>query len=464
MITGTLSDLGKVIAGRPLSDKARPVTYTGLSIDTRTLATDNLFVAIKGESDDGHKYIANAQSAGASAYVIQSGYEGQIPAEISECALVVEDTHKALRDIAQWWRDKFSPKIVALTGTNGKTTTKEMIADLLSRKYRVFRSPGNLNNLYGIPLALCLLDDSYEVCVLELGMSYPGEIAILTKIVRPDIALITNVGPAHLETMGSLENIAKAKFELFDNSAGSTLRILNIDDPLLAERYQSEEEPRMSFALNAEADVRPEEFSANSMGRMIFDYADQNIHLKVSGQHNLYNALAACAVGKAFDINPSDMKTALENFVSTNSRMQMINLKDIVVIDDSYNANPTSMGYALKVLGDMEVAGRRVAVLGDMKELGKDEVLLHQAIGNIIAELKPDLLITVGKLGMHIASQANLEGFDPGSTKTFMSASEAAEFLIPELRPGDHVLIKASRAMEFDKIVAQLKKTFGEEN
>jgi UDP-N-acetylmuramoyl-tripeptide--D-alanyl-D-alanine ligase len=212
VITGTLSDLGKIIAGRPLTDEAQPVTYTGLSIDTRTLVRNNLFVAIKGESDDGHKYISTAQSSGAAAFIIQSGYEALVPVEIKERTHVVDDTHKALRDIAFWWRKKFNPVVVAVTGTNGKTTTKEMIADLLSKKYRVFRSPGNFNNLYGIPLSLCRLDDSYEVCVLELGMSYPGEIAILTKIVRPDIALITNVGPAHLETMGSLENIAKAKF------------------------------------------------------------------------------------------------------------------------------------------------------------------------------------------------------------------------------------------------------------
>jgi UDP-N-acetylmuramoyl-tripeptide--D-alanyl-D-alanine ligase len=464
VITGTLSDLGKVIAGRPLADKARPVTYTGLSIDTRTLVRENLFVAIKGESDDGHKYIAQAQSSGAAAYIIQSGYEAHVPAEIKECTLVVEDTHKALRDISFWWRKKFNPKIIAVTGTNGKTTTKEMIADLLSGNYRVFRSPGNFNNLYGIPLSLCLLDDSYEVCVLELGMSYPGEIAILTKIVRPDIALITNVGPAHLETMGSLENIAKAKFELFENSAESTLRILNLDDPLLARRYELEDGPRLGFAVYSEADVRPSGFSANSMGRMIFDYADQNIHLQVSGLHNLYNALAACAVGKAFNLETATIKSALENFRAKSSRMQIINLKDIVIIDDSYNANPTSMGYALKVLHDMRVEGRRIAVLGDMKELGKDEVGLHQEIGRIIAELKPDILVTVGKLGMHIASQANLEGYDSLSTRTYISAAEAAEFLISELRSGDHVLIKASRAMGFDKIVTELGKYLGEEN
>ena len=158
------------------------------------------------------------------------------------------------------------------------------------------------------------------------------------------------------------------------------------------------------------------------------------------------------------------MKSALENFVSENSRMQIINMKDIVVIDDSYNANPTSMGYALKVLHDIQVEGRRIAVLGDMKELGKDEVILHQAIGHIIAELKPDMLITVGKLGMHIASQANLEGYDPASTRTYMSAEDAAEFLISELRSGDHVLIKASRAMGFDRMVTDLGKNPGEEN
>ena len=177
--------------------------------------------------------------------------------------------------------------MIALTGTNGKTTTKEMIAETLAQKYKVFRTPGNFNNLYGIPLSLCCLNKDYEVAVLELGMSYPGEIETLTKLVNPDIALITNIGPAHLETMGSIENIAKAKFELLDNLRDDALVILNLDDEILQKRFKSESHSKIGFAVKSDADVKPSGFSSNSFGRMIFNYENQEIHLTIPGLHNL---------------------------------------------------------------------------------------------------------------------------------------------------------------------------------
>lgn len=463
MITGKLADLVEVTHGSLLSEQAGTAKFTGLSIDSRTIEAGNLFVAIKGEANDGHKYLAQAAEKNAGACIIQVGNEHLVPEHIKGRTLVVADTHKALHGIALWWKSKFHPKIVALTGTNGKTTTKEMIADVLARKFNVFRSPGNLNNLYGIPLSLTLLNSEHEVCVLELGMSYPGEIEILTRMVDPHVALITNIGPAHLETMGTIENIANAKFELLENLDKDSLRILNVDDPILKTRFNSEPQPKMGYAVRADAEIKPTVFSSNSLGRIIFNYADQEIHLNIPGLHNLYNAMAACAVARAFEIDPAEIKAALEKFVGKDSRMQIHNLGSITVIDDSYNANPTSMGYALKALYDMGGKGRKIAVLGDMKELGKEEVNLHHQVGQVVAELDPDKLITVGKLGMQIAAQANADGYDPTRAETYMDTENAIEWLLSNVRAGDHILIKASRAMKFEKILAALVENFKEE-
>lgn len=458
MITGKLSDLKKVTNGSLFSDKAATAEFTGLSIDTRTIADGNLFVAIKGELDDGHKYLRHAFDKGAGACVVQSGYEEHLPAEYRDRCLIVNDTQKGLRQIALWWKDKFNPRYIAVTGTNGKTTTKEMIADVLAQKYNVFRSPGNYNNLFGIPLSLALLNDSYEICVLEFGMSFPGEIEALTSMVKPQVALITNIGPAHLETMGTIENIARAKFELLDHIDADSIRVLNLDDALLKARFDKEPEPKLGYAVRADAQVRPTGFSSNSLGRIIFQYQGGEIHLKVPGLHTLYNALASCAVARIFEVEFEGVRTALQSYKGKSSRMEILELSGITVIDDSYNANPTSMGYALKALSQMQAKGRKIAILGDMRELGEDEIELHHDVGSIVAEINPDRLITAGRLGMHIAAGANVNGYDSSRTETFMTAEEVIEAMLPEIRDGDQILIKASRAMQFEKIVRAFKK------
>ncbi len=461
MITGKLGDLSEVAGGTLLSDQAGSATFEGLSIDSRTIRPGNLFVAIIGEFDDGHKYLDAASESGAGAFLVQAGCEEMLSEDLKSRALSVPDSQKALREIGLWWSGNFSPRVIALTGTNGKTTTKELIADVLAKKYSVFRSPGNYNNLYGIPLSLCMLNDSYEVCVYELGMSYAGEIEILTKMVNPDLALITNIGPAHLETMGTIENIARAKFELLDNIRHEAVKVLNTDDPILKIRYETEAPPKYSYAVSSEADIMPGNVSVDDFGRVSFDYEHERINLRISGYHNLYNALAACTVGKIFKVEAEKIKEALEAYESKNARMQIIELEGLTIINDSYNANPTSMGFALDVLTNLRDRGRRIAVLGDMRELGDREVELHQEVGELVIKADPDLLVTVGRLGMHIASQANLEGFDPLRTMTFRETKEAIEFLEDELKPGDQVLIKASRAMNFDLIVKSLEDKWG---
>jgi len=457
MIAGPLKALVAATGGRLLTDQAGEAQFTGLSLDSRSLQSGNIFIAIKGEKNAGHGFLASAAERGAAAFVIDADREGIMPPDLRMRALAVDDTRLALRQIALWWRKKFNFRSVAITGTNGKTTTKEMIAELLATKYRVFRTPGNLNNLFGIPLAFCLLDDTCEVGVFELGMSYAGEISVLTRLVEPEVAVITNIGPAHLETMGSLENIARAKFELLENCAAGTVRVLNLDDPFLARRFEIEKPPKIGYAVQAVAQVRPRSFSANSMGRMIFEYEQQSIHLPVPGMHNLYNALAACAVAQIFKIEPSAIKTSLESFQGRSSRMQIISLGHLTIVEDSYNANPTSMKYALQVLTEMRGGGRKLAVLGDMKELGRDEIAWHSEIGRYVAQVNPDFLITVGELAAQIAAQAVHEGYDANKSITCTTVEEALAYLLANCRSNDTILLKASRAMQFEKILAGLK-------
>ncbi|MBD3217457.1 MAG: UDP-N-acetylmuramoyl-tripeptide--D-alanyl-D-alanine ligase [candidate division Zixibacteria bacterium] len=462
MITGKLGDLAEVTKGSLLSDEAGTAEFTGLSIDSRTIKRGSMFVAIKGEVDDGHKYLQQAYEKGAAAFVIQSGYEGQIPTDIKNRCILLPDTQLGLRQIALWWKDKFNPKYVAVTGTNGKTTTKEMIADVLAKKYNVFRSPGNYNNLFGIPLSLALLNQSCEICVLEFGMSYLGEIEELTKMVKPHLALITNIGPAHLETLGTIKNIARAKFELLDNLNSDSTRVLNLDDALLKARFDLESGPKIGYAVRADAQVRPTGYSSNSLGRIIFQYQGGEIHLKVPGLHTLYNSLAACAIAEIFEVGFEDIKNALESYKGKSSRMEILELGGITVIDDSYNANPTSMGYALKALAHIDGKGRKIAVLGDMRELGEEEIKLHHDVGSIVAEVDPDKLIAVGKLGMHIAAGANVKGYSSAKAETFMTVEEVIEAVLPEIKEGDQILVKASRAMEFEKLVTALKGKYGD--
>ena len=462
MIAGKLEEIVKVIDAELDSATELQTEFCGLSIDTRTIAARNIFVAIEGEVHDGHKFVSQAAEKGASVIIAERGNQHPIPENLKPKTVLVDDSKLALRQLGRWWKNKFDLKVVALTGTNGKTTTKEMIAETLAQKYKVFRTPGNFNNLYGIPLSLCKLDDSFEVAVLELGMSYPGEIETLTKLVNPDIALITNIGPAHLETMGSIENIAQAKFELLDNLRADALVILNLDDKILRSRFETEKHSKLGFAVNSAAEIKPAGFSSNSFGRMIFNYEEQEIHLAVPGLHNLYNALSACAVGRQMDIAPAEIKTALENYHSSNSRMQIVSAGAVTIIDDSYNANPTSMRFALQVLSQVDIPDRKIAILGDMRELGSDEVGMHQEVGRIIAELNPDMLITAGHLGMQIATGANYNGFDPQKTRTYIKTEDIFEFIDNDLHEGDCVLVKASRAMQFDKIVNKIKQHFGE--
>jgi UDP-N-acetylmuramoyl-tripeptide--D-alanyl-D-alanine ligase len=468
MLNISLNELLKTTGGRLWNDtKGNQTIARGISIDSRTIEKGNLFVAIPGERYDGHQFVTEATNKGASLILISKEKTSHVKKkELKEIPVVlVDDTKKALRDIAFWHRNRFEVPTVAVTGTNGKTTTKDMIAEVLSSKFRVLKSIKSYNNLIGVPLTLFELNPDTQVLVLELGMSSPGEIGILTQTAKPNLGVITNIGPAHLESMRSLEKIAQAKFELLDNMPSSHTSVLNADDEFLAKRIEDGKEKCISFAIRNEADFKASELTTTDEGYIGFKVNDKlDINLKLLGDHNVYNALAAFAVGTLLGVEEGKIKRGLERYTPSELRMELNQIGNIKVINDSYNANPVSMANALKTLKQMKSGGRKIAVLGDMLELGGKTFEYHFELGRRVAESGIDLLLTVGKYSPAIGQGAKEYGMNPEKILAFDNNEKISAYLLENLKAGDLVLIKGSRKIKLEEVVLSLKSLYGRKN
>jgi len=467
MIEPKYKQLLDIVKGKPFPEGPfADFRIKGLSIDSRTIEPQNLFIAIIGEQFDGHDFIKQAIDKGASCVVISENRlkNKEIPyisSTSGKRAVLVKDTRTALQDIAKWYRDKFNVKIVAITGTNGKTTTKEMIAEVLSKKYKVLRSEKSFNNQIGVPLTVLKITPETEVLVLELGMNQPGEIEVLTRMANPDLGLITNISPAHLEFMGSLEKIAQAKFELLDNMDEKGNIVLNADDPWLSKRAKTEKRKVYTFGLEKEADFAASNIVQNGNGFFSFSAnGTVPISLKLLGKHNIYNALAAFSVGSILKVENEKIKEALEDYTPVQLRMELSEVDGIKILNDSYNANPTSMGMALETLKGMKTSGNKVAVLGDMLELGEKSLEFHKKIGEKVKECEIDYLFTFGVLSSGIAQGAKDNGFEKKNIFSFQDKKSLLEKLLEILKPGDVVLFKGSRKMGLEEIVDGLKKLY----
>lgn len=470
MLEVKLSELKRVVNGETAeSSHAEDIVLQGISIDSRKVAPNNVFVAIPGERFDGHSFIGDAVSKGVKTVVIDREKKDIVTPEVygKSAVIMVSDTKKALRELALWYRNKFKLSVVGITGTNGKTTTKDMIARVLSSKFRVLKSPESYNNLVGVPLTLFQLNPEYEVLVLEMGMSSPGEISILTRISQPQIGVITNIGPAHLESMQSMQRIAKAKFELPDNMPFPRTLILNADDRILAKRItQAEPEEKMvSFGVKKKADFVADRIEANGNGYISFR-VNKNTLVKLSllGWHNVYNALAAFAVGSLLGMEESIIKKRLESFSPSRLRMELVTINNVRIINDSYNANPVSMEKALETLKNMKTFGRKIAVLGDMLELGDKGMDFHLELGRKVAKSEVNLLITMGSLAKFIGEGAIEAGLNASDVLSFENNQEVSLYLLDNLKEGDLVLVKGSRKMKTEEIVFNLKSQYGRQN
>ncbi|MGB7063287.1 MAG: UDP-N-acetylmuramoyl-tripeptide--D-alanyl-D-alanine ligase [Candidatus Zixiibacteriota bacterium] len=466
----SLDELAKVTGGEILPDpSAGDQVIRGISIDSRNIDKGSLFVAIPGERFDGHQFVRQAVDKGARAVVMAKDKREAAGQEVlKKAALVlVEDTKKALRDTAAWYKRKFDIPTVAVTGTNGKTTTKDMIAEVLSSRYQVHKSPQSYNNLVGVPLTLFQLNSHSEALVLELGMSSQNEIGILTKIANPDVGVITNIGPAHLESMGSVERIARAKFELPENMSSPKTLILNADDLILADRInqKKKDEQIISFGIESQADFAADKIGLNGDGNITFRVnKDLCISLRLLGRHNVYNALAAFAVGKLKEIDPQEIKGSLERYNPSRLRMELVRIGNIRVINDSYNANPISMERALETLGSMETTGRKIAVLGDMLELGDRASDFHLEVGRKVARSGVDRLVVVGALARFIGEGAREAGMSSDQVLTFDGNEQVSLYLLENLRDGDLLLVKGSRKMKTEEVVLSLKTHYARQN
>lgn len=444
---------GTLVAGGP--DRG----VESFSTDTRTLEPGDLFVALKGKAFDGHAFLPQALAKGALGCVVSSPIGTSSPP--SFVVIQVEETQWALGQIAQLWRRQYPAKVVAITGSNGKTTTKEITGSVLRQGYRVLVSLGNLNNLIGVPLTLFRLRQEHHAAVLELGMNARGEIHRLAEIAGPDVGVITNIGEAHLEFLGSVEEVAEAKGEILPFLTGNRVAILNLDDPYLNALLPRVRGRLLTFGLDPRADVRAERTRLTRNGNTVFMLSvvgkRRPVRLNLPGRLNVSNALAAAAVGTALGLDLDAIAKGIERAPAPPMRMQKVpHPSGAVIINDAYNANPTSMAAALETFFRMTNAAGAILVLGDMLELGSVSEAAHRKVGALVARKCPAFLITLGEKARTIGEGAALNGFDTAKIRCCGDHAEAQAALRALLSKAPWVLLKGSRGMGLEKLLEGL--------
>ena len=454
----TIRDILTAVKGRILGDFDNlDLEISRVETDSRTIHEGSLFVPLIGEQFDGHAYITSALEGGAAACFTQRDRESYLP---GKCYIRVDHTQRALRDLAVWYKKKFDIPVVAVTGSVGKTTTKDMVAAVLGEHYKVLKTEGNLNTDIGTCRTLFRLDKSYQIAVLEMGMNHPGEIEVMSAIAQPDVCLITNIGDSHIEHLGSRENILKAKCEIFSHmDPEKGFVILNGDDPLLAGLR-----PTLAFETVSVGTAEGLEYRATG----VTADGEQSVRCHVTtprerfdaqipalGSHMLYPTLTAAAVAERFGMTGEEIARGILRFAPTKMRMNILKRGEgITVRNDTSNANPRSMREAVEVLAKSGT-GYKIAVLGDMFELGPFAPNLHAGVGEYLSRAGIDCLLAVGDLAEHIYLAAQRSGVpDAFWCRTKEEAKPILEQLV---RPGSTVLVKASRGMAFEELVDYLK-------
>ena len=445
---------GQLLQGSPEDQ------FSGVSINSRTVSKGELFVCIAGERFDGHDFLAEVIDKGVGGIILSDSDKlPHKPGPSAQKPFVIEvsDTLKALQDLASFQRKRFPFKVVAITGTNGKSTTKEMIASILATKFKTLKTQGNLNNHIGLPLTLLKREPSHEVGVLEMGMSAAGEIKELAAIAQPDIGVITNISEGHLLHLKSLKDIQSAKGELFDSLTEDSTAIVNADDPLVLELARSLRAKTITFGIDHPADVQASEIESKGNAGFQFKVKlfDQTISVRLPylGYCNIYNTLAALATGHSLGIQGEAMTRGLENYQRMAQRNEQIQHGGMDLINDAYNANPRSMTEALKTLNNFTTQGQRIFVMGDMLELGDLSVPAHKNLGEEIAQSKTNILVTVGELASLSGKKVQDLAGDKIQVAEFSDHQSAADFLIQQAVSGDCVLFKGSRGAAMEKIL-----------
>jgi UDP-N-acetylmuramoyl-tripeptide--D-alanyl-D-alanine ligase len=449
----SLSSVAESMGGRLLGPDGE---ITGVVADSRDAGPGDLYVALPGEHVDGHDFVAEAFDRGAAAALVarEGAYKGSV--------IVVRDTGRALMELASDHRRRLDARVVAITGSTGKTSVKDLAAAVLGLRYRVTASPRSFNTEVGVPLTLLASSDDTEVVVCEMGSRGRGHITLLADVARPLIGVVTNVGPAHLEMFGSLEAVAEAKAELVQALPEHGTAVLNADDPIVREFGRLTSARTMLFGTSADSAVRGEDLSLDTEGKASFALrtpeGTERVDLAVPGEHMAWNALAACAVGVALGLSAGECAAALKEARISPWRMEVFVTGDGVrVVNDAYNANPTSMAAALKAARWMAGESECIAVLGEMAELGAVSGQEHERIGELVARLGIDRLITVGGPARRISVGAVREGVEPERVSSCETVEEALAEVRSKARPGVVVLVKASRRAGLERLAEKLR-------
>lgn len=439
------------------------IIIRSVSTDSRAIKPGSLFVAIKGERFDGHDFIRDAMDRGAVLVMAEKGspLPGGVP------AVLVDDTLKALGKLAEYHRSRFNIPVVAVTGSVGKTSTKEMIAAALSAKLKVHKTKGNFNNEIGLPLSVLELDDTYQAAVFEMGMRGFGEIDYLSRIAKPDVAVITNIGISHIERLGSRQNILKAKLEILHWMKDDGVVILNGDDELLSGLRGLLRQKTLFYGMDESCDVRAVDLlSKGEEGvsfSVVYSNREHRYFVPAPGIHNVQNALAAIATAMVLGLDEEAVEKGLISYSGDRMRMNIMDVDGIKVINDAYNAAPASVGSALKVLCEIGSDRRKWAVLGDMLELGDWAEQAHRDIGIQVAESGIDFLIGIGELARWYVEGALDHGMPMENARLFQNADDAQAYISQRISKGDVILFKGSRKMQLDVLADRLfgNRAFG---
>ncbi len=456
MASFTLEEVLKATDGKLLHPVHLSRAFTRVETDTRTIDQGALFVALKGEKFDGHDFAIKAFENGATGIVVQENRPEYNKEGLA--VIIVADTLKAYQHLARFHRRRFRIPIVAVTGSVGKTTTRGMIAAVLEQKFRVLQTEKNFNNEIGLPRTLLQLTPEHDACVVEMGMRGLGQIAELAAIAEPTIGVVTNVGKSHIELLGSQENIAKAKSELIQALPADGAAVLNQDDPFVAPMSDLCRGKVFGFgfgkntvtvASRTSCDEKGIHFSCRCFDEVV------EIHMPVIGKHNIYNALAAVSVGRILGVSLRQAQKGLAEYKGMAMRQELVYIGTYTFINDAYNANPASMAEAIRSLAVL-ASGRKIAVLGDMLELGQWAQKEHEAIGAIAAENGIDMVITLGELARYIGQSAHDHGI--AAVYAAQDHGDAAAYLKKVIQPGDTVLLKGSRGMAMEKLLPYFER------
>ena len=443
--------------GGVLEAGAKQKRCCGISIDTRTLLKGEVFIAIIGKNFDGHDFIPKAIERGAVG-IIYTDVDKVKVFQKGIAYIKVKETISALGAIAHFHRRRFDIPVIAITGSSGKTTTKEMVAWVLSWRFNVLKNKGTQNNLIGVPLTLLQIHSKHDICLVEMGTNRFGEIKQLAEIASANVGIITNIGPAHLEFLKDLKGVYKEKIELLRELSSPGIAFLNKGDMILGKLSRIHSKPFFFFGVNQECDLKATEITYKASGISFVLNSAHFFEVPHCALHNVSNALAAIGCGFLFGLDVQDIKERIATFDAPEMRLKEVHLKNFSILDDTYNSNPQSLKQAIDVLCRQTTAGRRILVMGDMLELGEKAGEFHAYFGRYVSKKSIDILITMGNFSKATAESAKKNGMYTAAVHHFDSCHAVLEFLQSNIKKGDLLLVKGSRSMRMERIVAFLRE------